>query len=305
MNKPISALPMAAVAAQRKAPVVPASTPSSADPPMAGVKGAADSVSISEAGRMQASVRGGVNSNNALATQTGSSSMTKAERIMTELKASFMTKEGDEGFDAKLDFNRDGMINAGDLGMLRQKMADNGMAPGPVADEPPAAATVDSIRNAFFTREGEDGFDAAADLNGDGVINVRDLGMLRQSQDSGGEPTQPVPAELASAGAGAASVASMVNNAAVGVEPVTTPAADVAPLWAALASEASTGVAATQGNPSQAITSDPGSTRQNLLDALRDAFFSRAGDDRFDAALDSNGDGRLNVADFVSIRDSV
>ena len=50
---------------------------------------------------------------------------------------------------------------------------------------------------------------------------------------------------------------------------------------------------------------DAAELRSSLLDQLRNAFFSQAGDDRFDASLDANGDGRINVADFLSVREEV
>ena len=265
----------------------------------------------------------------------------RADSIMNELKARFFTRAGDENFKAKLDFNSDGMINVQDLGMLREKLASMRPPEPPaspnasVTTSAPAAATqtgpatsqsqvpadstsasnvsepatassaltVESIRAAFFTRDGEDGFNAAADLNGDGVINVRDLGLLRQAQADTAEPTQPVPEPLLATGGStptptsatgltpeAPATASDGSNDASSA--TATPVVDPA-----LTQEAETGAAATA-----LPTAD---LRASLLDQLREAFFSQAGDDRFDATLDANGDGRINVADFVSVREEV
>lgn len=238
----------------------------------------------------------------------------RAMQVLGELKESFFTKEGDEGFNARLDFNSDGVINAGDLGVLREKMAGYAQTANPPAEpeaEPEEVATLQGIRDSFFTREGDEGFNAASDLNGDGVVNVQDLGLFRQSQADVAQPVQPVPAtltgdnEAATASTAAPAIQSVTSEPDAGVVIDDPAPATVATGVSSLAIDPDTIGLASSANAGATPAVDVASIRESLLDQLRNAFFSRAGDDRFDASLDGNGDGRINFADFTVVRDRV
>lgn len=124
--------------------------------------------------------------------------------MLQQMQQSFLTRAGDERFDPGLDMNTDGIINFADLAMLRAKL-ETGVTRPPVAPAPvipsipdvpepvielsPAtttrvdpqdnnAQTIDSIRSAFFSQAGDEAFNAAADINGDGRINFADLAGL-------------------------------------------------------------------------------------------------------------------------------
>ncbi len=315
MEKTALMQPLQSVAAVPRATRTPLGSPSTADPPapalraLSGSKPALDQVSISnEAQRIAAAedARASAPGNNdRLQDAPVRSAADQAGRIMDELKERFFTRAGDENFSAKFDFNSDGVINVQDLGMLREKLAG-----GPPPDEPastPPAASLDSIRAAFFTRDGDDGFDATADLNGDGIVNVTDLGLFRKAQDDASQPVQPVPEELTTA----SDLQAVTSAQTTGVT-VATPSPDAEPTTATPAGVQTTvtpavNPAATQEADTSGATPelDAAQLRANLLDQLRNAFFSREGDDRFDATLDANGDGRINVADFLSVREEV
>lgn len=324
MEKALSVQPLATAAGLQRAHRTPVTSPSSTDPParaarpVSGSKPGMDSVSISNEARRMDAMQTPRGNSDRIQGPRSADGPDRAMRMMTELKESFFTKEGDEGFNARVDFNSDGMINAGDLGVLREKMRGYASAPPPPAQPEPAAepdevATLQGIRDSFYTREGEDGFNAASDLNGDGVVNVQDLGLFRQSQANVAEPVQPVPAEL-TGDDGTAVEAAASTVASATTEPVTGAVIeDPAP---AVVEPATTGVSgisvdpatiglASASNAGDAPTLDVASIRESLLDQLRNAFFTREGDDNFDATLDSNGDGQINVADFLSVRDSV
>ncbi|MFK7889116.1 MAG: hypothetical protein AB8G16_19835 [Gammaproteobacteria bacterium] len=324
MEKALSVQPQAMAAAVQRSQRTPVASPSSADPPRAqrpisGSKPGMDSVSISnEARRMDAMPPPPEGGDRMQGPRSGAES-DRGMRILGELKESFFTQEGDEGFNARLDFNSDGVINAGDLGMLREKMAGSGPTirpppqPEPV-NEPEEVATLESIRDAFYTREGEDGFNAASDLNGDGVVNVQDLGLFRQSQGNDAQPVQPVPAPVTGGSEPAAATTAGPTIQSVTSEPQTTAVIeDPAPAVSTPATSGVSGIAvdpdaigiATSASAGSAPAVDVASVRESLLDQLRNAFFTREGDDNFDATLDSNGDGQINVADFLSVRDSV
>ncbi len=340
MDTAAMAKPLSTAVAVQRASGTPVAAPSSADPPRAGTRAVSgakpnvDRVSISDAARLQQA--NGPRESDRITQGQGPRS--QADQMMADFKASFFANEGDDNFNAKLDLNRDGVINTTDLGMFKEKMASAGLVPPPPDDEAQAAPTLDSIRDAFFTREGDDGFNAAADLNGDGIVNVRDLAAFKLAQSDTSEPTLPISEPTTGPiDAQVAGVATQSSGVALNAEPdaptvVSDPAGSTPQAANALAGntnddatatasgsfntdpaggvpEAATAllnVAAGEATPGVAGASvDAQTTRMNLLDQLREAFFSREGEDRFDASLDGNGDGLINVADFLSVRDRV
>ncbi len=97
-------------------------------------------------------------------------------------------RSGDESFDGQYDLNGDGVISAPDLARLLGAMSgprQNGSAGEPMPFEVSKAAILD----AWGAREGEDGFDARLDLDGDGVIGSSDLASLLGGQQVEGPPT--------------------------------------------------------------------------------------------------------------------
>lgn len=127
--------------------------------------------------------------------------------MFKRMQSSVFTRTGEDGFDSALDMNTDGVINFADMAMLRARMDAattrpppepvtpaapirpekpdpvvqlNPATPNPlVGDRPDPTVTVDTVRNAMFSRAGDDAFNAAADLNGDGRVNFADLATLR------------------------------------------------------------------------------------------------------------------------------
>lgn len=334
MEKTAMMQPLQSAAAVPRAARSAVTAPSTADPPRPGLraltggKPALDRVSISdEAQRVAAAqeARASEAGNNDRLQDAGPrSAEDRAERVLSELKERFFSRSGEEGFDAKFDFNSDGVINVQDLGLFREKLAGGSPPSGPASPNltataltPPSqtpvdatavtqstepvepdsatlAVTLDSIRSAFFTREGDDGFNSAADLNGDGVVNVRDLGLFRASQPDVAEPVQPVPEPLTSVGGdeGTASTGVSTNGLAVdtaapddGADASATSGAT-----AAFVNPAATQEADTSGATPAVAAAD---LRSTLLEQLRDAFSARA------------ENSRVNVADFVSVREEV
>lgn len=297
MNKAISPQQLAVVPARRHAATV--GPPRQASPPADSVpKPGVDRVTISASARAHHSGASGHAHGQSLhsSTSTPASATPHAAQLqqaMDGMRASFHSKAGDDNFNASFDFNSDGVINTGDLGLLREKLAGGAPIGGPQVeppptDDPPAPPTLAEIRGAFFTREGDENFNAAADLNGDGVVNAGDLGMFKQSMST---PVAPP----------------TVNSDAAGVKigsaHTTQPVPDVVETMVGT----TTSVTSEPSGNTQAMSPDMESTQasntgQNILAQLRSAFFSSQGDDRFSSALDINGDGRINVADFAAAR---
>ncbi|MFK8014502.1 MAG: dockerin type I domain-containing protein [Gammaproteobacteria bacterium] len=312
MNPTATAQPLGAVSAVQKAPMTPVAAPSSSDPPRAatpvyGAKPNADSVTISDAARLAVSddpprAQAPPDRIGAL---TPDAEMTRAEQIMADLKSSFFTSAGEEGFDTKLDFNKDGVINAGDLGIFREKMAGRTMPDESGASAPTAPPTLNSIRDSFFTQKGEEGFDASADLNGDGVVNAQDLGLYKQALAESAQPVQPVPAELNSTGVDAANPATLNTTESVDTATPGSVIVDEGTLSSPTAlSVTIPDVTATASEAGTTQSADPAAARLNLLDQLREALFAR-GEDRPDSSPGGARNGISNVGDFISIRESV
>lgn len=99
-----------------------------------------------------------------------------ADGLRERIREAFFAVEGEDHFDASVDLNGDGVVNYGDLGLLRAREQRQ------VIDTPvdQAAELQQTVRDAFFATKGDERFDTAADLNGDGAVNYADLAMLRQ-----------------------------------------------------------------------------------------------------------------------------
>ena len=106
---------------------------------------------------------------------------------MANMLAAFFTTSDMEGFDANSDLNADGVINFQDLAALRD--IETGV--GGVAPETPKAL-FNNMTEAFLSSEGSEGFDAASDLNDDGMINFQDLAILRSKMEASDATTEPL-----------------------------------------------------------------------------------------------------------------
>ncbi len=158
-------------------------------------------------------------------------------------------RSSDSRFDAQYDLNADGVINSTDLASLLGRFRpDEPYSPppsGPAPSQPSAGPRLSpdlkSLLGSFGRREGDEGFNAAYDYDGDGRITSYDLAQhLGRSASSGSsEPPR--------------------------TDPPTTPSS----------------------------TSDP------VLDAIRAAWGARAGEAKFDAELDLDGDGAINARDLA------
>lgn len=336
MEKTAMMQPMRSAMAVQRAAVTPINAPSTTDPPAAparraisGAKPATDRVSISnEAQRLNAAGSGGATpntgGNDRLENANPRSMSDRVQSMISELKASFLTRAGEEGFNEKFDFNSDGIINAGDLGIFREKvgsMAQPGAMPlvtppdnegtqvpvtstaQPNAEPASSELTLDALRSAFHSRDGDDRFNAAADLNGDGMVNVRDLGLFQQAQSGVADPVQPVPQPVTAVNPSSQPVAGVAPSGDLASPETVAPSeGSVEAGVSAVVNPAVTQEADTSGATTEV---DAAEIRANLLDQLREAFFSQTGDDRFNASLDANNDGLINLIDMVQVRDQV
>lgn len=102
-----------------------------------------------------------------------------------DLRAAFMATPGSETWNKRLDLNKDGVVNFGDMAALRERMELAKPAPQPPVETEP---TVEDVRDAFLSGAGDKQWNPNADLNGDGQVNFADLAALRESM-------APAPAE--------------------------------------------------------------------------------------------------------------
>lgn len=217
-----------------------------------------DTAEISRAGRAHANAVVDRAGDGPLTSAIGAApTQSAAERVMNELRASFFAVKGEANYNEKVDLNHDGVVNPLDLALAREKIL-GGAQPDPTVDpvDSDSPSMLESIRAAFFSRKGDSSYSAAADLNGDGVVNVQDLGLARARVE---KQTQPETAALESAGQTA-------------VAPGTTPP----------------------------VVDDQTEDANAPIDmaAFRTAFFARSGDENFNASLDFNDDGVINVQDL-------
>lgn len=95
------------------------------------------------------------------------------------LLEAFGAQIGDDAYDESLDLDGDGMIGLDDLDTMLVNLSQPQDAP-----ENPAGSTLDQLTAAFGLNEGDDGFVAELDLNGDGTIDLNDLDELLRSMTS-------------------------------------------------------------------------------------------------------------------------
>jgi len=107
------------------------------------------------------------------------------------LKAAFGAKQGEDGYQAEYDIDGNGVI---DLKDLLAKLSEVKQSSAATEPEPTyTGADLDALLAAFGSKSGDEGFDASADLDGDGVVGLPDLlAMLKQmeapaSDASGGD----------------------------------------------------------------------------------------------------------------------
>lgn len=67
--------------------------------------------------------------------------------------------------------------------VVGQGISDSYFTVGPASTttSQSTSCTVDALKKAFFTRRGDAKYNSSCDLNNDGIINIRDFGLLRQS----------------------------------------------------------------------------------------------------------------------------
>ncbi len=93
---------------------------------------------------------------------------------LANMVEAFLSTSDMESFDVNSDLNADGVINFQDLAALRAREIGAGAVP----PETPKAQ-FHNMTEAFLSSEGSKDFDAASDLNDDGMINFQDLAILR------------------------------------------------------------------------------------------------------------------------------
>ncbi len=209
------------------------------------------------------------------------------------IRDAFLSVEGDDTFNIAADLTGDGRVNFADLAALRASEATPAVDDGPVIDEPAQPATLQTVRDAFLSSDGDDNFNAAADLNGDGRINFADLAALRASQATPAVDDGPISDEPA----GPATLQTVRDAflSSEGDESFNV-AADLtgdgrinfADLAALRASELSP--------PSQVADN------QGLLTDIRQAFLERTGSSGFRLSADLNADGIVNFGDLAALR---
>lgn len=172
--------------------------------------------------------------------------------------------------------------------LSRTAAQDTPAEPAPVAPAATEQTTpaspddlVASILKSFGARSGDEGFNAALDVNGDGVINFSDLN--------------------------AAVSAASVTPPTGGPSPIETPAGVPAPqgLGADAADEVAPTIAQATGAPvAPSIPDDantPDEPRVYTLDDIElalGAFGTAEGEDGFNIDFDFDGDGRINFGDL-------
>jgi hypothetical protein len=100
--------------------------------------------------------------------------------LLKLVESSFNTTAGSANFNAQADLDGNNVVDVLDLNIVLGQMAEQNAG----ATEPPAAPSVDGILNAFNSAQGDDNFNAAQDLNGDGFVDVLDLNMMLSQQSS-------------------------------------------------------------------------------------------------------------------------
>jgi hypothetical protein len=80
------------------------------------------------------------------------------QSVFSKIKSSWGKKEGDEGFDASVDFNADGAINILDYQKFLQSLK----------------ADFEALKASWGTAAGLEKFNSACDYNSDGKINILD-----------------------------------------------------------------------------------------------------------------------------------
>lgn len=114
-------------------------------------------------------------------TQPGQEPALPESPDLTAIRAAWNTRAGEPGYDPTLDFDGDGRIGSADLALFL------GGANRPAAPAPPEAQAsadvpfsdqVKTLLASWGARLGEKGYNAAYDLDGDGVINSSDLANL-------------------------------------------------------------------------------------------------------------------------------
>lgn len=99
------------------------------------------------------------------------------------LKA-FGTSEGQSGYDVKHDRTGDGRIDVNDLLEVLSGYDEN--APVPAAARS-AEQSLEALTRAFGLSSGDEGFDQASDIDGNGTIDANDLLSLLHTVHNGGE----------------------------------------------------------------------------------------------------------------------
>lgn len=117
--------------------------------------------------------------------------VTFANRDIARLVAAFGLTKGEDGFVVDLDFNGDGVINGVDLANLLNNLNPSGSTkPADVAPTGPQSL-VEGVLEAFGSSLKEGGPNSAYDLNGDGVIDGRDLAAaLAQARSGDSDPVK-------------------------------------------------------------------------------------------------------------------
>lgn len=176
--------------------------------------------------------------------------------------------------------------------------------PSPITDGVTyGQAELDSLLASFGAGQGSAQFNAASDLNGDGLVNFDDLNRLLSNFAPAAAPaTQaapPPPAPTSKPAQTPIASAAAEREAAPVATPASTPEATAAA--APLTPEAGTAQAA----PSPTGQTDGGGFDQSDLPSLLFSYGSRLGESGFDARFDFNSDGVIGFDDLNTALSSI
>jgi hypothetical protein len=109
--------------------------------------------------------------------------------VFNAIISAFGSQKGDANYNPDADLNADGLVNAVDWSIAKQKYSspsDYSAVSNAVAGVPGVDDTfgysyglVNLVLDAFGTQKGDANYNAAADLNDDGLVNIVDFNLAK------------------------------------------------------------------------------------------------------------------------------
>ncbi len=180
-------------------------------------------------------------------------------------------------------------------------------SPAPTTRPVEEGSFLDRMKASFFTSKGDARYDAALDLNSDGTINHGDLAVLAEQSEQAPGP-KSILERVESAFFTRAGEANFDASADVNGDGAVN-FADLAMVREKMESGDSRPTRPIAPAEDESVAApeqprvNPGQEREDLLQRVRNAFFTGSGNESFDAGADLNGDGRVNFADLAELRE--